>query len=360
MWHTTGPSTGIFVAHGQLQPGVHVENPETKRRLKNLLDGYGVTDDLDVLGAAAVDDEVLLRFHTPDYLERLATLSRASGGQAGDSAPFGAGSYELARRAVGCCLSGAHAVVDGQVDNAYVLTRPPGHHAERDRGRGFCLLANLSLAVLDLLALGKVERVAIVDWDVHHGNGTQQAFYADPRVLTLSIHQDQLYPAESGFLSETGEGSGLGRNMNVPLPPGSGAAAYSDVFDRVVEPAFRDFEPDLIVIACGFDSSYFDPMGHMLLLSPHYAAMTERLCALADALGHGRVLCCHEGGYSESYVPFCGVATIDALRGQRSTLRDRFAEGDEYSWQALQPHQRSAVDAAVSGPLQAFVDAAAG
>ncbi|MEM1435839.1 MAG: class II histone deacetylase, partial [Pseudomonadota bacterium] len=275
--------------------------------------------------------------------------------QAGDSAPFGPGSFELACRAAGACVAGAHAVMGGQVDNAYVLTRPPGHHAERDQGRGFCLFGNIALAILDLLAHGKAERVAVVDWDVHHGNGTEQAFYNRADVLTISLHEDRLYPAESGALEDNGAGAGAGFNINVPLPPGSGAGAYTAALERVVVPAFEAFRPDLIVIACGFDSSHFDPMGHMLLLSPHYAAFTTRLLGLADALCGGRVLCCHEGGYSESYVPFCGVATIDTLRGADSGVRDRYAEGSDFVWQALQPHQSAVVDAAVAGPLATLV-----
>jgi acetoin utilization deacetylase AcuC-like enzyme len=355
MWHTTGPSSGIFSVHGQMQPGTHVENAETKRRLKNLLDGYGVTAALTAIASEAVDDAVLERFHTSDYIDRIRVLSRQNGGQAGDSAPFGPGSFDLACRAVGAAVAGAHAVMAGQVDNAYVLTRPPGHHAERDQGRGFCLFGNIALAILDLLAQRKVERVAVVDWDVHHGNGTEQAFYDRADVLTISLHQDRLYPADTGGLTDNGADAGLGFNINVPLPPGSGQGAYAAALDRVVVPALQAFRPDLIVIACGFDSSYFDPMGHMLLLSPHYAAFTTQLLELANELCNGRLLCCHEGGYSESYVPFCGVATIDVLRGVDSGVRDRFADGGDYVWQALQPHQSAAVDAVAAGPLAALL-----
>jgi len=352
MWHHTRVGSGFEAAEGQVEPGVHFENAATKRRLKNFLDGYGVTDRLTAIPSGAVDDGVLGRFHTQEYIDRIRSLSAGEGGEAGDSTPFGPGSFAIACQAVGASIAGARAVVAGEVDNAYVLVRPPGHHAERDRGRGFCLFGNIALAVLDLLARGDVQRVAVLDWDVHHGNGTEQAFYARDDVLTISLHEDALYPLNSGRLADNGSDAGEGFNINVPLPPGSGSGAYYAAFEQVVEPALRHFEPELIVVACGFDASYYDPLGHMLLLSPHYREMTERTLALADELCGGRLLVCHEGGYSEAYVPICGLATIDALRGQTTEVVDLFAALPQRSpWQGLQPQQAEAVAAAAAGPL---------
>jgi acetoin utilization deacetylase AcuC-like enzyme len=156
------------------------------------------------------------------------------GGEAVEAAPFGPRSYEIARLAVGGALAAVDAVLDGVVARAYAPVRPPGHHAERDRGRGFCIFANVALAAHRARRVCRLGRVAIVDWDVHHGNGTEDAFYADPTVLTVSLHQEWLYPPERGGVEAIGDGDGRGFNINVPLPAGAGRAAYVRAFERVV------------------------------------------------------------------------------------------------------------------------------
>jgi acetoin utilization deacetylase AcuC-like enzyme len=356
MWHDTGSAfgalnTGTRPFPGQFQPGLHVENAETKRRLKNLLDALGVTDQLLRIDPFEVDDRILLRFHSEAHLDRMARASAGFGGEVGDSAPVGPGSDAIARLAVGGAINALRAVVTGAVDNAYVLSRPPGHHAERDRGRGFCLYGNIALAIMELIASGAVRRVAVVDWDVHHGNGTEQAFHERDDVLTISIHQDQLYPFDTGQVDDCGAGDGEGFNINVPLPPGSGAGAWLAALDQVALPALEAFEPELIVVACGYDASYFDPLSHMLLLSSHYREMTQRLLDASERLCGGRLVACHEGGYSDFYVPLCGVTVLDTLRGQDSGLRDPYLAPAQHRWQALQPHQAAAIRQAVDGPL---------
>ena len=359
MWHDTGAAmgevnTGVGPFRGRFQPGVHIEHPDTKRRLKNLLDARGVTDELVPIAPFEVDDETLLRFHTRDHVDRVGALSRGFGGDAGDSAPVGPGSDAIARLAVGGAIRALDAVMAGQVDNAYVLSRPPGHHAVRDQGMGFCLYGNIALAILDALERGVVERVAVVDWDVHHGNGTEQAFLERDDVLTISVHQDMLYPFDTGSFADCGTGAGEGFNVNVPLPPGSGGGAWLAAMDRVVLPALLKFRPDLIVVACGFDGCFFDPLSHQMLLSNHYAEMMARVRDAADALCGGRILCCHEGGYSDFYVPLCGLAVIDVLRAgppDATDLWDPYRELADLPWQALQPHQEAMIQAAVDGPL---------
>ena len=221
MWHEPGSVAAGFVPiDGSFQPGLHVENSETKRKLKNLLDAYEVTPQLQQVNFEPATREILSRFHTADYIERVCKLSNSRGGDAGETAPVGPGSEPIARMAVGATCAGVESVLKGDVSNSYVLSRPPGHHAERDRGRGFCIYNNIGLAIMEARAKGLVDRVAVVDWDVHHGNGTQQAFYDSPDVLTISLHQEMLYPANMGKLSEQGEGEGEGFNINVPLPAG--------------------------------------------------------------------------------------------------------------------------------------------
>lgn len=325
-WHSTGVASGNLPAGGFVEPGVHFENPQTKRRFRNLLEVTGLLDELQPLRTRLATDEELLRVHTADYLARLREMSKSGFGEAGEFTPFGKGSFEIAKRGVGACITAADAVYDQVVRNAYVLCRPPGHHAEPDRGRGYCLLANEALTVEHLRAIRGLKRIAIVDWDVHHGNGAQSIFYGDPNVLTISIHQDRLYPVESGSLAETGEGDGKGACLNIPLPGGSGHEAYVSAIDRVVIPALDRFSPEMIIVSCGFDASALDPLGRQQATSQTYRAMTRLVMNAADRLCDGRLMMIHEGGYSEAYVPWCGLAVIEEMSGVKTEAQDPFMD----------------------------------
>ncbi len=226
MWHDTGNGAGVIPAGLTVQPLGHLENAEGKRRIRNLVEVSGLIDRLVQLKPRPATEDEILRLHTKDYVERIKDASSKLGGDAGDLTPFGPSSYEIALLAVGGCITAVDAVLDGKVDNAYALVRPPGHHAERDTGRGFCIFGNVALAAIHARQVRGLSRVAIVDWDVHHGNGTEHAFYDDPTVLTISIHQNNNYPANSGAITDKGRGEGEGYNINVPLPPGSGVGAY--------------------------------------------------------------------------------------------------------------------------------------
>ena len=338
MWHDTGSGAATNV-----EPGEHFENPDTKRRMKNLMDLSGITDQLVRLEPRLATEDELRRFHTDAYINQIRKQSDAFGGFAGPQTPFGKGSYEIAKLAAGGTIVATEAVLSGHVNNAYALVRPPGHHAERDLGRGFCIFGNVALAAMHAREIWKVDRIATIDWDVHHGNGTQQAFYDDPNVLTISIHQDGLFPAESGKVNETGFKEGKNFNINIPLPPGSGHGAYSATIERVVAPAVNYFKPQLILVPCGFDASVYDPLGRMLLTSESYRHLTKMLLALANDICDGKIVFSHEGGYSKRYVPFCGLATIEALSGIRTEITDRGIR-DDLPGQELAPHQETLID----------------
>ena len=347
LWHNTGQAALFFPPSLTVQPGEHAENPETKRRMKNLLEVSGLTDHLTMLKPRYATEAELARYHTADHIARIKAMSAAGGGEASEHTPFGAGSFEIAQLAAGGAIVATEAVLTGRVQNAYALIRPPGHHAEAGIGMGFCLFANAVLAILHGRALHGLGRVAVVDWDVHHGNGTQAAFYADPDTLTISLHQDNLFPAGSGSLTERGTGAGEGYNLNIPLPPGGGDGAYLEVMRRIVIPALQRFRPELIVVACGYDASGADPLGRMMVTSDGYRAMTAMLMAAADSLCAGRLVMTHEGGYSASYVPYCGLAVLEQLSGVRTSVRDPFAPIiSGYGQQELQPHQAAAIAAA--------------
>lgn len=216
-------------------------------------------------------------------------------------------------------------------------------------GRGFCIFGNVAIAVMHAQAVHGVGRVATVDWDVHHGNGTQKAFYDNPEVLTISIHQDNFYPADSGGIEENGDGPGLGYNLNIPMPPGSGVGAYIAAFEKVIAPALRRFRPELIVVPSGFDAGGNDPLGRMMLHSGCYRRMTRILMEVADEVCGGRLVLSHEGGYSPSYVPYCGLAVMEELSGISSGVEDPWLTMMErWGYQDLQSHQEAAIDRAAA------------
>lgn len=344
MWHDTGNAAGFMPSGSFIQPESHVESPESKRRFRNLLDVSGLSKKLVSIEPRIATEEELLYFHTGGYIERIKALSNAAGGDAGEITPFGPGSYEIALLALGGCLEAADAVLHDQIENAYALVRPIGHHAEADRGRGFCIFGNAAITARHAQKVHGLERIAFVDWDVHHGNGTQWAFYEDPSVLTISIHQDGYYPPDSGSIDEIGEGDGKGYNLNIPLPAGSGHVAYIAAMEKVVLPALKAFNPGLIIVPSGFDANVMDPLGRMLNTNKTYQCMTVLLKELAGEICHGRFLMVHAGGYSTVYVPFCGLAVMEALSGIKTEVKDPYLESYEnLPGQELQPHQDAVI-----------------
>ena len=346
-WHDPGSGAGFSAASEFAQPDQHPESPDTKRRLLGLIEASGLSSHLVRIPPRPATIEELRYFHTVGHIDRVRTLSAAHGGSIGDSATIGPGSYEIALLAVGGCIEAVDAVLSGSVRNAYALVRPPGHHAESDQGRGYCVFGNLVIAVRHAQRVHGLTRIAVLDWDVHHGNGTESAFIEDPGVLTLSLHQDRCYPIDAGHVTMTGRGAGLGSNLNIPLPAGSGHGAYLSAFERVVEPALRSFEPQLIVIASGLDASAMDPLGRMLCTSETFRLMASKVVSLAADLCGGRIVATHEGGYSNAYVPFCGLAVLESFAGIRTRVADPYL--DEFmlmGGQELLPHQSAAIDAA--------------
>jgi len=324
-WHGGGNYAFTVPAGGLVQPlpGGLPENPETKRRLLNLLLATGLIDELDVASAPPADMEELARVHSRTYLEEFRRLSDSGGGELGPRAPFGPGGYEIAALSAGLARQALRAVLRGEATNAYALSRPPGHHCLPDLPNGFCLLANIAIAVEAARAERLCQRVAILDWDVHHGNGTEAIFLDDPDVLTISLHQHNNYPPDSGHPDIRGAADS---NMNIPLPPGTGHAGYLEAMERLVVPTIRAFAPEVIVVACGYDAAAIDPLGRMLATAETFARMTGAVMELAGEMCSGRLVLVHEGGYSELYVPFCGHAVLQRLSGSRIEAPDPLGE----------------------------------
>ncbi len=324
-WHAGGNYAFTVPLGGLMQPlaaGGLPENPETKRRLKNLMDVTGISKDLDMRGADPATREDLLRVHPASYLDAFKELSDDKGGELGRRTPFAQGGYEIAALSAGLAKAAVEAVATGRLTNAYALSRPPGHHCLPDFPNGFCLLANIAIAIEAAKARGLLNRVVVLDWDVHHGNGTEAIYYDRDDVLTISLHQEGNYPLDTGAIADRGRGAGLGYNVNLPLPAGTGHSGYLYAMDRIVLPRIAEFRPDLIIVACGFDASAIDPLARMLAIADTFREMTLRIKAAAEEHCDGRLVLVHEGGYSEVYVPFCGHATLEALSGTDITAPD--------------------------------------
>ncbi len=340
MWHNTGNLAGVLPFGFPVQPYEHAEHPETKRRMRNLFEASGLLDQLTSIAPREATDEEILRVHTREHLEKIESLNEYLGVDAGLHTPMGRGSFEIAKLAAGGVIEAVDAVMDGKVQNAYALVRPPGHHALADLAMGFCIFGNAAIAGLHLLEVRTLGRIATVDWDVHHGNGTQAAFWKDSRALTMSIHQDNCFPPDSGYLTEIGEGPGEGYNINIPLPPGSGVGAYEAAFDRVVVPALQAYKPDFIIVPSGFDAGGWDPLGRQMMTSEGYRSLTRKMLDAADELCGGRLVMCHEGGYNAPTVPFFGLAVVEELSGISVGVDDPFQPLlGGLGQQELQPHQ---------------------
>jgi acetoin utilization deacetylase AcuC-like enzyme len=262
------------------------------------------------LGFGDASDEQLERVHDSAYIESLGHLAGRSGYLDSDTY-LSVGSVAAARRAAGSAVALVEALHSGVARAGFALPRPPGHHALADRAMGFCVLNNIAVAAAHARALGR-ERVLVLDWDVHHGNGTEAMFYGDPRVLFVSLHQHPNYPG-TGAANDLGKGEGRGHNVNLPLPPGATNAVYASAFERIVLPIIEQFAPDFALVSCGFDAHERDPLAQMALSAEGYAAMTAGLLrGLSGTCPLGLVL---EGGYDLQALTESSQAVANVLLG---------------------------------------------
>lgn len=320
--HNTGLEThwGTNVPYPFVEPALHLSNYRLVMRTKHLIDLTGLAKELVRIEPYPARVEDVAVYHTDDYIARVKQICANGGGETGEGAPASPESYEVALLAAGGGMAAVDAVVEGRVRRVFANVRPPGHHAVADHGMGYCIFNNVVIAARHAQRRHGLERVLIVDWDVHHGNGTQVAFYDDPSVLFVSLHQDRLYPPGFGDLDQLGEGPGTGYNINIPLPPGSGDAAYGAAFARVVVPIARQFRPDLILVSAGQDASANDTLGRMSVTTEGYRAMTRAMIDVAEEFADGRLVIMQEGGYSELYAPYCTFAIVETLAERRTGL----------------------------------------
>ncbi|MBM4120803.1 MAG: histone deacetylase [Nitrospira sp.] len=276
----------------------HPESPERLRAIVRRLEQDGVLPKLVRVDPAPAADEWIMQVHDPVYVAALKKQAPSSGRISLDAdTSMSPGSLPAAYLAAGGLLAVADAIMAGHVDNAFCAVRPPGHHAERNRGMGFCLFNNVAIAARYFQKKHHLARVLIVDWDVHHGNGTQHAFDEDPSILFFSTHQYPHYPG-TGSAEEQGRGQGEGMTINVPMTAGAGDDEYRTVFSKVLVPAADKFKPDVVIISAGFDAHQDDPLASMGLTEAGYADLTSIVAGIARQYSQGRILSSLEGGYN--------------------------------------------------------------
>jgi acetoin utilization deacetylase AcuC-like enzyme len=304
--------------------GTHPENAGRLVAIDAALERLDLVRGRPDIPFASASDEALARIHDPRYISGLRDFAARGGGWLDGDTFVGPASFDVAALAAGAGIAAVDAALDGRAPRGFVLARPPGHHATPRRGMGFCLVNTVAIAADHALDRG-LERVLIVDWDVHHGNGTQDAFYETDAVLYISIHQSPLYPG-TGAATERGEGRGEGYTINLPLPAGSDDAAYLEVFERVILPAARAYRPELVLVSAGFDAHAGDPLAGMRLTADGFAALAHRLAGVANDAADGRLVAILEGGYDPTALAASVVATLAVLDADGASLHDGVAE----------------------------------
>jgi acetoin utilization deacetylase AcuC-like enzyme len=295
-------------------------HPENRQRLEmtlRVLEDYGMLSRLTPIAPKPISSERLERVHTRPYVEQVQRLAQGGGGHLDMDTYVRPTSFDAALMAAGGLIEATRAVLDTEVDNAFALVRPPGHHALSGRGMGFCLFNNVALAARYALTERGLDRVLIMDFDVHHGNGTQDEFEADPDVMYISTHQYPHYPG-SGHWRETGRADGDGSVVNVPLGGSVGDEGFAQIFRQVVVPAAWRFQPQLILVSAGYDAHWDDPLAHLYLTVEGYTAIGQALKDLAGELCDGRLVFTLEGGYHLEALAYSILNTFALLLGDRS------------------------------------------
>lgn len=289
--YVTDPRVNVHTLAG------HPEYADRLTAIHSLLNEQGIPARTTLIQPEPATIEQIRAIHTDEYLKLLTWTESQGGMMLGSDTYVLPESYEAAKLSAGAAVTGVDAILTGRADNALVATRPPGHHAVRDMGMGFCLLANVAIAAEHARMKHGLTRIAVVDYDVHHGNGTQDIFYDDPGILFISTHRFPHYPG-SGRVNETGSNAGKGYTVNLPFPAGVGDQGYRSGFEQVILPVLERFQPELIIVSAGMDAHHADPLSGMGLSLTGYAALNELLISAARMLCGGRIAFVQEGGYN--------------------------------------------------------------
>jgi acetoin utilization deacetylase AcuC-like enzyme len=290
----------VFLLHN---PGpTHPESPKRLVAVQEAIKGL----DLAITGipARVASREELCLVHSPGYVDQILSMKIDGIMQLDPDTAVSEHSPEAARRAVGGVIEAVDRVMQGELKKVFCAVRPPGHHAEPDRAMGFCIFNNIGIGAAHALSRWNLERVAIIDWDLHHGNGTQDVFYDTDEVLYISLHQYPFFPG-TGKATEQGEGKGLGFNINLPMVPGSSDEDFRTAFQEIIIPALTNYEPELVLISAGFDAHRDDPLGDLYLTTEYFGEMTAIINEIASVSAKGRVISVFEGGYNLQALKDC-------------------------------------------------------
>ena len=284
---------GRYLDH---ETGPHVETPQRLKVIYDMLQTEKIHERTASIAARYASEEEIALNHTKSYIQQLKNMGA---GYLDADTILSEKSYDVARLAVGGCLNMIDDIMAEKISRGFAFVRPPGHHAERDRGMGFCLFNNIAIVARHLIKKHKVNKIAILDWDLHHGNGTQHAFYGEKEVLYMSIHQSPCYPGKGQF-DEIGDGEGEGFNVNLPIPAGVGDEGYLEAFNKLFLPILEKYSPDIILVSAGFDTHHDDPLGGMKVTTEGFGEMGQRLIDAANQSSSGKIAFFLEGGYSLS------------------------------------------------------------
>ncbi len=301
----------IYLKH---DTGQHVENATRLEAIISHLEQTRLKQQLTPIRPRAASIEEVSLVHHKQYISHVQDIAQKGGGWLDADTVMSSSSYEAAIYAAGGAIRATEAVMNGEVDSAFALVRPPGHHATSQRAMGFCLFNNIAIATKYALARYQLERILIIDFDVHHGNATQETFYDNPQVLYISTHQYPFYPG-TGSIGETGSGGGKETTVNIPLMAGCGDAEYLQVFEQIIVPAARRFDPSLILVSAGYDAHWADGIALMQMSTTGFVQIVGAIRGLADELCSGRLVFTLEGGYNLTALATSIKATFDVLLG---------------------------------------------
>ncbi|MFT5115712.1 MAG: acetoin utilization deacetylase AcuC-like enzyme [Parasphingorhabdus sp.] len=331
--HDTG--SGFFEAAASEYLPIQEKHPENDLRLENMqgmLVNGPLKTSIDWHNAGPASLEQLARFHLSSYIQTLADVPVDQSQAFSGTTIFGPGSFEICRKAAGLAIGAAEHVFSGKNTQAYAMVRPPGHHAQTNMADGYCFFNNIGVAIEQLRNQG-LQRAVVIDWDVHHGNGTQQGFYEDADILTISMHMDHgawgPTHIQTGAVNEYGTGAGIGKNINFPMPYGAGDNSYAAMFKEFIRPAVEDHQPEIIFIAMGQDANQFDPNGRQLLSMQGFHQLGWMARELANNCCDGKLVMVQEGGYAISYAAYCLHATLRGCLHQPNDIADPLAYMNE-------------------------------
>ncbi len=319
----------------------HPERPERLPASLGALKESGLLDVVDIRPPADATLKDIELIHSQKYIQQVQRVSERGGGQLDMDTTLSEASYRAALRAAGALVNSVDGCLSGEFSRSFCLVRPPGHHALPNRGMGFCVFNNVAIGARYAISRKGLDRIMIVDWDAHHGNGTQDVFYKDPSVMYVSLHQYPHYPG-TGEVDETGQGNGKGYTINLPFPAGTGEKHYLEAFEKVIIPAGRRFAPDLVMVSAGYDSHVGDLLCSMRLNDLSYRKMTDLLVGLAKECCNGRLIVTVEGGYNLEAMGRSVVQTTGALAGVEVPGKDEAAEATASAGQAEEIISRAA------------------